>query len=124
MRRVRPPRSPYRSLARIAAQTAKGIKAENHRERVLSNDEEQYLKAATAVGEGIREAYLRALGGIRATMRGQAPLQPDDPLRLRDVAIVLIDSAIRPDECFRLRWETSATVRFMCRAARLRMLTG
>lgn len=50
---------------------------ENHRERVLSFEEEQrYLAAASAQG------YL-----------------------LRDVAAVLLDCALRPEECFRLRWD-------------------
>jgi len=50
---------------------------ENHRERVLSFEEEQrYLAAASA------QSYL-----------------------LRDVLTVLIDCALRPEECFRLRWD-------------------
>lgn len=53
------------------------LSGENHRERVLSVKEEQrYLAAASA------QTYL-----------------------LRDVATVLLDCALRPDECFRMRWE-------------------
>ena len=53
------------------------LSGENHRERVLSVKEEQrYLSSASA------QTYL-----------------------LRDVATVLLDCALRPDECFRMRWE-------------------
>jgi integrase len=38
-------------------------------------------------------------------MRGQQPIEPADPFLLRDVATVLLDCGLRPDECFRLRWE-------------------
>jgi integrase len=38
-------------------------------------------------------------------MRGEVPIKPEDPFLLRDVAVVLIDCALRPEECFRLRWE-------------------
>jgi integrase len=82
------------------------VPKENHRERVLTEDEEdRYLKAATAIGDGIQEAYQRALEGIRATQRGEKPAKPRDPYMLRDVATVLIDCALRPEECFRLRWD-------------------
>jgi integrase len=57
------------------------------------------------VGIQIQDAYLRALCGIRARSRGKQPIKPKDPFLLRDVATVLIDCAIRPEECFRLRWE-------------------
>jgi integrase len=51
------------------------------------------------------EAYQSALAGIRATQRGQTPIKPRDPFLLRDVATILLDCGIRPEECFRLRWE-------------------
>src|SRR5579871_7049161 len=63
------------------------------------------MDGTTAVGEAIQRAYASALEGIRATMRGQQPIAPDDPFLLRDVATVLLDCGLRPDECFRLRWE-------------------
>ena len=53
------------------------LSGENHRERVLSADEEQRYLAATSV-----PGYL-----------------------LHDVATVLLDCALRPEECFRMRWE-------------------
>jgi integrase len=82
------------------------LAGENHRERVLSADEEaRYLEGATAIGEGILGAYERALDGIRATKRGEEPIRPEDPFLLRDTTTVLIDCALRPEECFRLRWE-------------------
>jgi integrase len=82
------------------------LPGENQRDRVLTAEEEaRYLEAATGIGEGILESYRRALDGIRATMRGELPIQPEDPFLLRDVATLLIDCGLRPEECFRLRWE-------------------
>jgi integrase len=82
------------------------LPGENHRDRVLSADEEaRCLEAATALGDEIQECYRRALEGIRATMRSEQPTRPEDPFLLRDAATVLIDCGLRPEECFRLRWE-------------------
>jgi integrase len=82
------------------------LRGERRRERVLSADEEdRYLAAAEAVGVLIQDAYFRAPEGIRATQRGEQPIEPQDPFLLRDVATILIDCALRPEECFRLRWE-------------------
>jgi integrase len=79
---------------------------ERHRDRVLSPDEEdRYLAGAATVGVQIQDAYFRALGGIRARLRGKQPIEPQDPFLLRDVATILIDCALRPEESFRLRWE-------------------
>jgi integrase len=81
------------------------LAGENHRERVLSFEEEKlYLDAGVAIGHGIEDAYEQALKGIRAVLRGQQPKRPDSYL-LRDVATILIDCAPRPEECFRLKWE-------------------
>jgi integrase len=77
---------------------------ENRRERVLSPEEDvAYLEAALAVGSEKEQDYQDALKGIRAVNRGQQPRTPDAFL-LRDVASILIDCALRPEECFRLRW--------------------
>jgi integrase len=82
------------------------LPGERRRERVLTPAEEAaYLKAAQAVGDGILQAYQFALGGIRATQRGEQPIEPEDPYLLRDAATVLLDCGLRPDECYRLRWE-------------------
>jgi len=82
------------------------IPGETRRDRVLSADEENaYFEAAQSVGNASVEAYERALTGIRATMRGEEPIKPEDPYRLRDVATLLMDCGLRPEECFRLRWE-------------------
>jgi len=76
----------------------------NRRERVLSAEEEtKYLEAATAIGQELQESYRRALEGIRAVQRGELPRKPDAYL-LRDVATILIDCGMRPEECCRLRW--------------------
>jgi integrase len=82
------------------------VPGENHRDRVLSPDEEtRYLQAASAVGNEIEAAYQRALNGIRATLRGEEPNRPEDPFLLRDATTLLLDCGLRPDECFRLRCE-------------------
>ncbi len=82
------------------------LPGEKRRERVLSPVEEaEYFKAARKVAEGIQERYRRALGGIRAVYRGEQPVRPDDPNLLHDVATVLLECGLRPEECFRLRWE-------------------
>ncbi|HUQ91205.1 MAG TPA: site-specific integrase [Bryobacteraceae bacterium] len=84
----------------------KMIPGEAHRERILSAEEEQqYLEAATALGEAIVLSYSRALDGIRAVLRDEVPLKPRDPLMLRDVGTLLLDCGLRPEECFRLKWD-------------------
>src|SRR5262249_35270087 len=81
------------------------LPGENQRERVLTNGEEQrYLQGAVELGCELDDAYRRALGGIRAMKRGEQPTQPDAYL-LRDVATILIDCGLRPEECHRLKWE-------------------
>lgn len=83
------------------------LSGENHRERILSPEEERkYLDAAAGIGHASSEAYRRALEGIRAVKRGQEPKKPDAFL-LRDVVTVLIDCGLRPEECFRLTWQDS-----------------
>jgi integrase len=81
------------------------LPGENHRERVLTAEEEKkYLEAATSAGQDLSEGYRRALEGIRALKRGQQPKQPDAFL-LRDAVTILLDCALRPEECFRLKWQ-------------------
>ncbi len=71
---------------------------------MLSPEEEAaYLEAATGIGNEIQQDYQRALTGIRAVVRGQQP-RPQDAYLLRDVATILADCGLRPEECFRLRW--------------------
>ena len=83
----------------------KMLHGENHRDRVLSRGEgERYLNAATEVGESIIASYEAALVGTRAR-RGQLPIKPADPFLLRDVTTLLVETGMRPEECFRLRWE-------------------
>ncbi|HEV2200335.1 MAG TPA: hypothetical protein VGR73_10990 [Bryobacteraceae bacterium] len=82
------------------------LPGEAHRDRVVSvNEEKAYFEGALAIGASALEAYQRALVGIRAEERGEIPVQPRDPFLLRDVATILLDCGIRPEECFRLRWE-------------------
>lgn len=82
------------------------LPGQKRRERVLSSAEEAgYLGAANVIGDGILEAYNRALKGIRATKRGKEPIKPPDPYLMRDVAILLIDCGLRPEEVYRLRWD-------------------
>ena len=81
------------------------IPGEAHRDRVITvNEEKAYLDGAQTIGVAALEAYQQALGGIRAAQRGEVPMKPRDPFLLRDVATVLLDCAIRPEECFRLQW--------------------
>ncbi len=81
------------------------IPGEAHRDRVISvNEEKAYFDGAQAVGDATLEMYQRALDGIRAG-RGEVPMKPRDPFMLRDAATILLDCGIRPEECFRLRWE-------------------
>ena len=47
-------------------------------------------------------------GRLRASgqpQRGEQPIKPEDPYLLRDVATILLDCGLRPEECYRLRWE-------------------
>jgi integrase len=81
------------------------LAGENQRERVLTMDEEKsYLQAANDIGFDLEKAYAWALEGIRAKVRGEVPIKPDAFL-LRDVTTILLDCGLRPEECYRLRWE-------------------
>src|SRR5579862_4262263 len=78
------------------------IPGEAHRDRVVSvNEEKLYFDATQSIGTAALEAYQCALVGIRATERSQMPIKPRDPYMLRDVAAILLDCGIRPEECFR-----------------------
>jgi len=57
------------------------------------------------IGDDIFAAYQSALAGIRATERGQQPIKPSDSYLLHDVSLILMDCALRPEECYRLQWE-------------------
>jgi integrase len=82
------------------------VPGERRREQVLSEaDEKAFLTAATDVGDSITEAYKKALRGLRATERGEQPLKPEDAYLLHDVAVMLLDCGLRPEECYRLQWE-------------------
>jgi integrase len=104
-----------RRMLRVAVEWGKTEKAapricllpgERSRERVLSATEEAaYLGAANNIGDSILEAYQQALAGIRATARGEQPIKPEDPYLLRDASTILLDCGLRPEECYRLRWE-------------------
>jgi len=78
---------------------------ENYRLRVLTvQEEDAYLKAATELGCAQESAYERALKGLRATVRGEQPIKPDAYLLL-NIATVLLECGLRPDECYRLKWD-------------------
>jgi len=77
----------------------------NHRERVLTpSEEKKYLDAATAIGHELEDSFRCALKGIRAVKRGELPRKRDAYL-LRDLATMLIDWGMRPEEGFRLKWQ-------------------
>ncbi len=81
------------------------LPGERQRERVLTTEEERkYFDATTNLGRQAEHAYSRALEGIRAVKRGEPPRTPDAYLQ-RDVAAVLLDCGLRPEECHRLKWE-------------------
>lgn len=81
------------------------LPGENHRERVITpNEEFEYLSAAATIGSRLNEDYARALEGIRAVQRGEQPRKPDSFL-LHDVVVILLDCGLRPEECFRLCWK-------------------
>jgi integrase len=67
------------------------------------SEDTKYLEAAAKLGAEAELAYNRALTGTRATKRVEQPRKPDSYL-LRDVASVLVESGLRPEECFRLKW--------------------
>ncbi|MFN7544837.1 MAG: tyrosine-type recombinase/integrase [Acidobacteriota bacterium] len=68
---------------------------ENQRDTVLIREEEEAQH---------EQEYAAALEGISAKLRGQSPKKPDSFL-LRDVFVLLLDCGLRPEECYRLRWE-------------------
>ena len=70
---------------------------------VTRQEEDAYLKAATELGRTQESDYEQALKGIRATVRGERPIKPDAYLLLH-IATVLLECALRPDECYRLKW--------------------
>jgi integrase len=81
------------------------LPGEKHRERALSEAEaDAYVQATTDVAHQLENAYRTALTGIRATVRGQQPRCPDAS-RLRDVALLILEAGLRPDECYRLTAE-------------------
>lgn len=85
------------------------IPGSKRRERVLTADEEvAYLGAVFTIGEDALAGYNRALVGIRATKRGESPMPPRDPFLMRDAATLLLECALRPEECHRLRWDEIA----------------
>jgi integrase len=65
--------------------------------------QDAYLEAAVNLGREAEQAYQRALTGIRATVRGEQPINPDAYL-LRDVATILLEEGLRPEECYRMEW--------------------
>ena len=73
-------------------------------ELFTEDEERRYPEAAVGTGNSIEDAYV-ALQGIHATVRNEQPDKPEDPFGLRDATVLLIDCGLRPDECFRLRWE-------------------
>lgn len=70
-----------------ALPNVKMLPGETHRERVLTADEEVF--------------YFKGAGS-------DAMMQYMDPSLLRDVATILLDCTLRPEECFRLRTENVA----------------
>ena len=90
---------------RAADSAVKMIPGEQRKDRVLSADEEAaYFNAASEIGDKMLRAYRKALEGIRATQRDQKPTEPRDAYLLFDVAALLVECALRPEEAHRLKW--------------------
>jgi integrase len=88
-----------------AAPKIRLLPGENRRERALTEAEDAaYVEAATDLGHELEEGYEAALTSIRAVVLGQQPCKPDS-FRLRDAVVTMLDSALRPDEVFRLKPE-------------------
>lgn len=82
------------------------LPGESRRQRVLTSAEESaFLEAASAVGDDLLEAYRQALERVRALDRGRVPIPPEEPHLLRDLATILMDCGLRPEESYRLRGE-------------------
>ena len=80
-----------------ALPTVKMLPGEKHRERVLTAEEE--------------DLYFRAAGS-------EAMEQHADPRLLADVARILLDCALRPEECFRLKPENVVEANLISTSAR------
>jgi hypothetical protein len=97
------------------------LSGENHRERVLRDDEEsRYLNAAVQLGQDLDHRYRRALHGLRAT-RGEVPLN----LRIHSSSATW-PSSLWIAHCARRSVSGSAgktlgATRFTCYSERLRM---
>jgi integrase len=75
------------------------VPGERHRERILTSAEEaKYLKAAQEIGDEVEAAWQDAI-----RRWGPGKCAHPDSYRLRDVATILIDCGLRPEECFRLK---------------------
>ena len=75
------------------------VPGERHRERILTSAEEaKYLKAAQEIGDEIEATWQDAV-----RRWGPGKFARPDSYRLRDVATILIDCGLRPEECFRLK---------------------
>ncbi len=81
------------------------LPGENRRERVLTPEGRSNSTSRQQLTWGTNSVMPigTLFEGIRAVKRGQAPRKPDAYL-LRDAATILIDTGLRPDECFRLKW--------------------
>jgi integrase len=82
-----------------SSEDSHGVPGERHRERILTSAEEaKYLKAAQEIGNEIEAAWQDAV-----RRWGSGKFARSDSYRLRDVATILIDCGLRPEECFRLK---------------------
>ena len=74
------------------------LPGKNEQDPALTAEEEiHYLAAAQALGKSIEEAYSRAFAGI-CTKRGKEPILHQDPDLLRDLATMLADCGLRPED--------------------------
>lgn len=81
------------------------LEGENTRDRILDAEEERvYLAAALELAHEQIDRYHAALTAFEKGKRKAKPARPDARL-MHDAAILLLDTGMRPNELYRLRWD-------------------
>jgi integrase len=81
------------------------LAGEASRDRILEPEEERtYLDAALQMAHEQMDRYRAELALWQRGKRKARPVVPDARL-MHDIAVVLLDTGLRPNELYRLRWE-------------------